>query len=237
MSEGKFIWSLHPGPLALSLTTASSTCFMLQLCWVQNHVSYISVILHKLCSPPYTSEMSSLLTTCSSCLLNAFLHVLHVLQDQAKAINVLRNTFTGRVSHSRHTYFIYVSIAVSSCYNYLFSFLMGHVLIIFVASEFPRFLAHWRFFKVNICWWITKWLWSQKFCYCWPVLEKYLRIIFWIILCQLPLRLQMFNDFQLSPFKTPLNHHFYCLFHSQYLGVTLFEYSLYVYGIPWWLRQ
>lgn len=155
MSEAKLIWSLHPGPLASSLTTASSTCFMLQLCWVQNHVSYISVILHKLCSPPYTSEMSSLLTTCSSCLLNAFLHV---LQDQAKAINVLRNTFTGRVSHSRHTYFIYVSITVSSCYNYLFSFLMGHVLIIFVASEFPRFLAHWRFFKVNICWWITKWL-------------------------------------------------------------------------------
>ena len=73
------------------------------------------------------------------------------MEDQAKAINVLRNTFTGRVSHSRHTYFIYVSITVSSCYNYLFSFLMGHVLIIFVASEFPRFLAHWRFFKVNIC--------------------------------------------------------------------------------------
>lgn len=50
-----------------------------------------------------------------------------------------------------------------------------------------------------------------------------------------------FSDFSTQSIQkhasTPLNHHFYCLFHSQYLGVTLFEYSLYVYELPWWLRQ
>lgn len=148
MSEGKFIWSLHIAWFSASpLTTASSTCFMLQLCWVQNHV-YISV-LHKLCSPPHTSEMSSLLTTCPSCLLNTFLHI---LQDQAKAsMSSVKPSGRVRVTQA-YTDFIW-SITVSSCCNYLFSF-HGPVLPS-CSSRVSMVLAHWRFFKVNICWWIT----------------------------------------------------------------------------------
>lgn len=52
-SKDQFSWPPQvPSPLTSSLTTASPTSFMLQQCWVQKKVSYISVVLHKLLPSP-----------------------------------------------------------------------------------------------------------------------------------------------------------------------------------------
>lgn len=129
--------------------------------------------------PPHTPERNSLLPTfLSSSFANRLLGILH---DQAKALmeSVKSSQVEWVIPFPYASTILYImSVIASSCYNYSFSFFMGYVLIIVVAPEFPLFLAHERTFKINVCWWTTKWFWSQKFCFRWPDLEKYLRICF-----------------------------------------------------------
>lgn len=120
-------------------------CCLLYLFYLyfSNHVSHISVVVHKPLLPHHTPEMNSLLPTFPPYLLSELPCILLV---QAKLLRVLREVLTRRMSHSfpcaSITLYIYEPIVGQSYYNYWLSFFMGYVLTIFATPEFTLLLTH-----------------------------------------------------------------------------------------------